>query len=125
VTAAGVTEGLQPAGAPGQFRLAGRAGFAEAKRLLAASRQLFAAAPAVTVDLAGLTHVDSATLALLLEWRRVAARSGKRVAYTGLPARLKALAKLSGVAALLGDGDAPDQGAASSPVAPGSSSPSA
>lgn len=102
--------GLAPAALPGQFRLEGPAGFAQARALLAAGEQLFAGLPAVSVDLAGVTHVDSATLALLLEWRRLAGRNGQVVTYTGLPERLVALARLSGVAALIGAGD-PSSGA--------------
>jgi phospholipid transport system transporter-binding protein len=101
-----VSPGLTPAGAAGQFRLEGAAGFGQARTLLAAGERLFAGWPAVSVDLAGVTQVDSATLALLLEWRRLAARRGHAVTYTGLPARLVALARLSGVAGLIGAADA-------------------
>jgi phospholipid transport system transporter-binding protein len=114
VSDGGVTEGLEATGTAGQFRLAGRAGFAEAKRLLALGERLFADAPAITIDLTGLTRVDSATLALLLEWRRLGARRGRNVDFTGLPPRLTALAQLSGVAELLGENAAAAQGAAAS-----------
>lgn len=101
-----MSPGLAPAGAPGRFRLEGAAGFGQARGLLAAGERLFASLPAVTVDLGGVTQVDSATLALLLEWRRLAVRRGQAVTYTGLPGRLAALARLSGVAGLLGVGAA-------------------
>ena len=121
-----MSPGLTPAGAPGQFRLEGAAGFGQARTLLAAGERLFSGIPAVSVDLGGVTQVDSATLALLLEWRRLAARQGHAVAYTGLPERLVALARLSGVSGLIGaDGASPAgaQGAAAgSPPAPASSS---
>lgn len=115
-----MSPGLTPAGAPGQFRLEGAAGFGQARTLLAAGERLFAGLPAVTVDLAGVTQVDSATLALLLEWRRLAASRGHAVAYAGLPARLVALARLSGVAGLISavetaPGGAQGAGSASSP----------
>jgi phospholipid transport system transporter-binding protein len=113
-----VSPGLTPAGAAGQFRLEGAAGFGQARTLLAAGERLFSGVQAVTVDLGGVTQVDSATLALLLEWRRLAARQGCAVTYTGLPQRLVALARLSGVAGIIGAGPTEPggaQGACSSP----------
>lgn len=99
-----MSPGLAPGGAPGQFRLEGAAGFGQVRALLAAGERLFAGQPAVSVDLGGVTQVDSATLALLLEWRRFASSRGYAVTYTGLPDRLVALARLSGVADLIGAG---------------------
>lgn len=93
--------GLAADGGGGRFRLTGPAGFRQAAALLAAGERLFDAAPAVTVDLAGVTAVDSATLALLLEWQRQGRQRGRPVAFTGMPGRLAALAQLSGVAGLL------------------------
>ena len=58
----------------------------------------------VTIDLAGVTEVDSSALSLLLEWRRQALRAKRAVRYVNLPANLKSLAELYGVTELLGDG---------------------
>ena len=58
----------------------------------------------VTVDLSGVTEVDSAALSLLLEWRRQAQSANRVIRYTNLPANLKSLAELYGVTELLGDG---------------------
>lgn len=60
-------------------------------------------APRVTVDLSGVTEVDSSALSLLLEWRREAARSGREVRYRNLPASMKSLAELYGVTELLSE----------------------
>jgi phospholipid transport system transporter-binding protein len=60
--------------------------------------------PSVTVDLAGVTEVDSSALSLLLEWRRQAVRNGREIRYRNLPASLKSLAELYGVTELLGEG---------------------
>jgi phospholipid transport system transporter-binding protein len=60
--------------------------------------------PSVTVDLAGVTEVDSSALSLLLEWRRAAARNGRAVRYRNLPASMRSLAELYGVTELLGEG---------------------
>ena len=57
---------------------------------------------ATTLDLSGVTEVDSAAVSLLLEWHRQAQRRGKRVQFVNLPANLQSLAKLYGVTELLG-----------------------
>ena len=59
--------------------------------------------PEVTIDLAGVTEVDSTAVSLLLEWRRQAASASRALRYTNLPANLKSLAKLYGVTELLGE----------------------
>jgi phospholipid transport system transporter-binding protein len=70
--------------------------------LLAQGTQQFTG-PSVTVDLSGVTEVDSSALSLLLEWRREAARNGREVRYRNLPASMKSLAELYGVTELLGE----------------------
>ena len=59
--------------------------------------------PEVTVDLAAVTEVDSSALSLLLEWRREAGRNGRTIRYLNLPANLKSLAQLYGVAEFISD----------------------
>ena len=60
--------------------------------------------PQVTLDLSGVTEVDSAAVSLLLEWRRQARRANRTLHYVNLPANLTSLAELYGVTELLGDG---------------------
>ena len=55
----------------------------------------------LTIDFARVTTVDSAAVALLLDWRRMAARRGKTLLFVNLPANLLALAELYGVAEIL------------------------
>ncbi len=55
----------------------------------------------LTIDFAGITGVDSAAVALLLDWRRMAAKRGKTLVFVNLPANLVALADLYGVAELI------------------------
>ncbi len=85
----------------GRFRVTGDLGFETVKALLASSREQFASAGQIEVDLAGVTHGDSAGLALLIEWLRFAQRSGKSIRYTGIPEQLRALARISEVDELL------------------------
>jgi phospholipid transport system transporter-binding protein len=55
---------------------------------------------AVVADAAALTHFDSSALAVLLECRREALALGKTLSVARLPARLRELATLYGVAEL-------------------------
>lgn len=55
----------------------------------------------IVVDLADVTDVDSAAVALLLEWQRAAARRGGHLAIRSAPERLRAIARISGLDALL------------------------
>ena len=54
------------------------------------------------VDAAGLQQFDSSALAVLLECRRLAEKSGRTFQLSGAPSRLSQLARLYGVAELLG-----------------------
>ena len=60
----------------------------------------------LTIDFSGITGVDSSAVALLLEWRRLAARRGKTLVFENLPANLLDLAELYGVADLIQPGPA-------------------
>ncbi|HUL97292.1 MAG TPA: STAS domain-containing protein [Usitatibacter sp.] len=55
----------------------------------------------LTLDFSAITAVDSAAVALLLDWRRLAARRGQTLVFVNLPANLLALAELYGVAELI------------------------
>lgn len=52
---------------------------------------------AQTIDLAGLVATDSAGLALLLEWRRLAQAQGRKLAFTAPPPRLRDLIRVNGL----------------------------
>lgn len=53
------------------------------------------------VDFNGATEVDSAAVALALEWLRQAGLAGKGLRFANLPASMQNLAKLYGVSELL------------------------
>ncbi len=55
----------------------------------------------LTIDFSAITDVDSSAVALLLEWRREAARRGKGLYFVNLPANLLSLAELYGVTGLI------------------------
>jgi len=52
-------------------------------------------------DLAAVTEVDTAAVALLLEWQRQAVAQGRRLSLIGVPADITSLAGLYGVDGLL------------------------
>jgi len=56
---------------------------------------------ALCIDLRAAGEVDSSGLALLLHWRGVAARANARLTFTGAPAQLREMAKITGVETLL------------------------
>ena len=85
----------------GRFALTGDLVFGNAARALEAGEAAFGGHPEVEVDLAGVGRVDSAGLALLLEWALAARASGGSVRYRNLPAGAAALAGISDVSELL------------------------
>ena len=58
-------------------------------------------APTVIVDAAALCHFDSSALAVLLECRRQLQAVGRTLAVRSMPARLRDLSALYGIAELL------------------------
>ena len=66
-----------------------------------------------TIDLANVARVDSAGLALLLEWQATARRAGPGMDFTNAPEDLIRLAALSEASSLLGFKSRPTTGAPS------------
>ena len=93
-------------GEGGACRLAGELDFAAAGELHARTGELLGSAAEVTLDLADVSAVSSAGLALLLEWQRQAHRRGVRLRITGLPEQARRLARLSEVEGLVEAGAA-------------------
>ena len=87
-------------GGGGRAALAGPITLANVNAVLDEGARAFTL-PAVTVDLAGVTDVDSTAVSLLLEWRRAAQRDKRAIDYVNLPANLKSLIQLYGVTDLL------------------------
>ena len=74
--------------------------FDDAMQVLDAARALPLPASGV-VDLTGLTHADSAALAVLLALRRRAAADGRRLAFASVPPMLDSLARVYGIEDIL------------------------
>ena len=86
----------------GYCKLQGPVTISNAAAVLEEGNRLFAG-ERITVDLSGVTEVDSAAVSLLLEWRRAARRRNRTIQFVNIPGNLKSLAALYGVSELLGD----------------------
>ena len=85
----------------GRFALSGDLVFENAARVLEAGDAAFGGKPAIEVDLAAVGRVDSAGLALLLEWAVAARAAGGAVRYRNIPSGAAALAGISDISELL------------------------
>lgn len=86
-----------------RYRLSGVLDAITAPALLKQSVERFSSAEGaeLQIDLGGVSESDSAGLALLLEWLRVARHRKQQVHFANLPAQIAALARISEVEELL------------------------
>lgn len=85
----------------GLFRLLGRIDYDSVPSLWATSSMLFEGQPRITVDLGEVDYSDSAAVALLLAWTRLARSQGHEIEFLKPPPQLLSLVNLSALAALL------------------------
>ena len=85
----------------GMVRLLGELTFESVPRLVAEDPEL-AGNGELTVDLSGLTKVDSAGLALLLGWIRTIRQAGGEVKFSGIPVHLRSLVRIADLESLFG-----------------------
>jgi phospholipid transport system transporter-binding protein len=85
----------------GRFRVSGVLNAATVTDLLKQSRESFAGAKHIEMDLGGVSEGDSAGLALLLEWLRMTRQANQQIGYANVPAQINALARISEVDDLL------------------------
>jgi phospholipid transport system transporter-binding protein len=85
----------------GRFRVEGRLDFGSVAQALESSQHLFAELHAIELDLSGVSAIDSAGMALLIEWISRARRSKCRLSFRSVPAQAMAIAHLSDVDKLL------------------------
>lgn len=89
----------------GRFALTGRMSFDTAGAILRDSESLFDQHTLLKVDLSGVTHTDSAGLALLLEWITWANHTVREIRFEGMPEKIDAIAKTTEVDSLLKRGE--------------------
>ncbi len=81
--------------ADGRVSLHGPLTFATVSARLAQSTALFRPRQHLCFDLSGVTAVDSAALALLVEWLRLGRQHGVTVQFAAIPAALRSLGEVS------------------------------
>jgi phospholipid transport system transporter-binding protein len=89
----------------GRFAVVGAMSFETSGQLLAASKQTFFDYSVLEVDLSGVDEVDSAGLALLLEWVGWARNDIREIRFRDVPEKLRGIARISEVEELLDAGE--------------------
>ncbi|SJM91529.1 Anti-sigma-factor antagonist [Crenothrix polyspora] len=86
---------ISPQGA-GQFSVAGQMTFAAISAQISTVCAFLTSAKQITIDLAQVTAADSAGLALLIEWKKIARNHKCQLVLKNIPEQLRMLAGLSG-----------------------------
>mgnify|MGYP001046771011 CR=1 FL=1 len=101
----------------GRFRIGGVLNAATVTHILSQSKERFQGLSPIETDFAAVTESDSAGLALLLEWLRLARKSGQQLHFDNVPEQIMALARISEVDDLLvQNGAAADAAGAAQPA---------
>ena len=92
---------FEPSG-DGCYVLSGKLTFATVPQIYTQSNTLLDNnSSSLTLDLQGVTHTDSAGLALMMEWMRTAQRQEKEIHFKNVPAQMLSIARLSGLDTIL------------------------
>ena len=86
----------------GRFRVSGVLDASTAREVLEESEARFEQFAGLDIDLVGVGESDSAGLALLIEWLRLARQWQKEIRFENVPAQIEALARISEVEDLIG-----------------------
>jgi phospholipid transport system transporter-binding protein len=86
---------------PGRYALNGCLSFKTVNRLLRDSSGLFKSPDPVMVDLSGVERTDSAGLALLVEWMKMARRINKELKFYNMPEQMLEIARTCGLVDVL------------------------
>ena len=85
----------------GEFQLSGTIDFESVPKLLKQSQTLFSNNQDISVNLHGVEQSNSAGLALLIHWLRLAQEKQCSIEFKNIPAQLQEIAKISGIGGLL------------------------
>jgi phospholipid transport system transporter-binding protein len=83
------------------FALSGELDFDNVPGVWKESLALFSTAPALILDLMEVARTNSAGLALLIEWLRLARQQGKDIEIRNVPEQMRALISASGLDEML------------------------
>jgi len=84
-----------------RFHLKGELSFKTVNTIINEAKSLFLSATELDIDLAGVTRSDSAGLALLVEWMRIASATSRPISFRNVPDQMMAIAGTSGLDKLL------------------------
>ncbi len=84
-----------------RFELSGELNFTSVPELLEQAAGLMSDGQAATIDLAKVSSANSAAMALLIEWKSVAAQNNTEVAFLNIPKQIERLAEVCKVESLL------------------------
>lgn len=84
-----------------QYEVSGELNFVTVPQLLEQAGDFTRNGETVTIDLEKVSGANSAAMALLIEWKSVAAQNNSEVSFTNLPEQIKRLAEVCGVNSLL------------------------
>ncbi|CAI8859262.1 MULTISPECIES: STAS domain-containing protein [Methylococcus] len=87
--------------APGRYAVRGELTFTTAPAALKETLPLFRTRNGVAIDLRGVERADSAGIALLIEWVRLARKRGVSLRLENMPAQVENLVRVSGTGVLL------------------------
>lgn len=83
------------------IQLSGELSFSTVSTVLEQSEAVFESIAALDIDLTEIKRSDSAGLALLVHWIRLAKKSNKNIVFHNVPSQMLAIADASGLADLL------------------------
>ena len=81
----------------GQLQITGDLDYQTVPQLLKDSQSLFEGKQSLTIDLSGVNRSNSAGLALLVEWMRLAESKNFSIKFLNLPEQMRQVAQLCGV----------------------------
>ncbi|WP_455221887.1 STAS domain-containing protein [Kaarinaea lacus] len=82
----------------GHFKISGVLNFETVPMVWQKSQSLFRGCASLAIDFAEVTHSNSAGLALLTEWMRLARANNQTIVFHHIPTQMQEIARVSGVA---------------------------
>ena len=84
------------------FEVNGQVTFQTVPQFLAQTDKWLKGAGKLTIDMHGVTHTDSAGLALLIEWQQLARNAGREIVFTNMPEQMRDLIRVNGLTQVFG-----------------------